>query len=1800
MSEKYFSQDVRNLYPQIDRDNPVSNPNATISYADLKVVGNVITDDKKKSLTLETVNQFNQNTRVGFGITDVAISGVGNTTLTIFTDVEHKLNSIKSVSFVTSGSGYPVNTTVYSTNLIDTKFAEEDATCKYSTNSSGVVDSASFRLIDVGAAHTVGERLGISGGAVSNAIVEVTEINDNVGDVLELSGFYSTNLNGVYEIVDVPGKKQITLYNSSGITSYTPNTTDVIPIGYIAAEGLEINSIVLSDLSLGIATVTTTNSHGLAIGNKFKFIKTNLEFYENKDFIVSNVVGVTTFTFNVGIATTTATPSTGRILKYGISSNALNLGRGEENLASRACYIYSGLAVRLTSPITINSTTLNVDDADGISRGDFLFINNEIVRISSFPVGNSFNILRSQLGTIRTTADTNTAVKKIKILPVETRRPSFMRASGHTFEYLGYGPGNYSTALPQRQDRVLTDVEVLVSQAKRQEGGSIVYTGMNDLGEFYTGSTKVSATTGEETIVGAPILTFTGDDANGALGDRQSGIFDELLVRDRLTIEGGENNNQSSQFYGPVTFNKRVTNLSPEGLLLRNLFIRGSVSQEKLFTVGISTPTTSVIPTPINGDISYVSNPVNNYLGFVYKNNEWRQWGLISNEANELNFTIDKLGIGATPTDVYPLNVSGTAQIQNLRVTGGVLFTQPFNLGSVKFENVDVFGTVNFLGINPDTGVSTSYTQIHERGISKLNHLEVVGVSTFTKDVYINQPDEFGTIPTLYADRLDLANIRVGIANSNTIDTKFGDLTLDANSGRTVINTDLLVADGNVSITTTRSSGVATAFITDSTLIRLGVGNTNQASYIDFNNDTRVFNDYGLRLLRNSGIGSQSSSLIHRGNSSLFINAIDNGGDVRILTNNLERLRVGTSGTVTIFQNNSGQNLGGNHLRLTQAGTGDVALSWDITNNNANRRWYAGIDVSDGYSWKLATPLTTAAYGNENFDLDAKIRVSTNGDLTLSSNVGVATFTTTYNGQNIISSNTGVFNLLNTNVTQVNAFGAANAINLAANNSSSTVNIRGITDSTSTTTGALVVSGGVGIAGNLNVAGNLNATTVDGALRVVGPNATTLEGATDITSTLNVDGITTLEDTQNATSTTTGSLRVAGGVGIVKDLWVGGNLWNVDIEGYLRANSNTLITGITTISSNTPSNSTTTGALVVTGGVGIGGNLRVGGNLGNTTIAGTLTVNSPNVTTLGGVTNISGATNISSTLDVSGITRITNATNSTTTNNGALIVTGGVGVGGNLRVGGNLGATTIAGTLTVNSPNVTTLGGATNISGATNINSTLSVSGTTNISNSTQSSSTTTGSLVVAGGVGIVKDLWVGGTIYGAINASAITGTIENSNTVLVNTSGNTGTFSIGLFAGIGFNPAVIDPGFTYNANTNALSIPGPTSIGGDLSVTGTLNNTTIAGTLTVNSPNTTTLGGPTNVNSTLSVSGTTRITNTTQSTLTSTGALVVSGGVGIGGNLRVGGNLGGTTIDGSLTVNSPYSTSLGPTNIRSSVEIEGVANITNTTQSTSTTTGALVVTGGVGIGGNLRVGGNLGNTTIDGTLTVNSPNATTLGGATNITSTLDVSGITRITNATNSTTTSNGALVVTGGVGVGGNLNVAGNLSVSGTISATIDGVTEDANAVRINGAGNSGEFFVGLIPDTSSTYRTPAIDSGIRFNAGTNVLSVEGDIVAFASDDRLKTNIKQIENALDKVVSLSGFTFNFNDTAKELGFNPEIKYVGVSAQEVEEVLPEAVAACPADDKYLTVKYEKLVPLLVEAIKDIKNELELLKEKVS
>jgi hypothetical protein len=154
----------------------------------------------------------------------------------------------------------------------------------------------------------------------------------------------------------------------------------------------------------------------------------------------------------------------------------------------------------------------------------------------------------------------------------------------------------------------------------------------------------------------------------------------------------------------------------------------------------------------------------------------------------------------------------------------------------------------------------------------------------------------------------------------------------------------------------------------------------------------------------------------------------------------------------------------------------------------------------------------------------------------------------------------------------------------------------------------------------------------------------------------------------------------------------------------------------------------------------------------------------------------------------------------------------------------------------------------------------------------------------------------------------------------------------------------------------------------------------------------------------------------------------------------------------------------------------------------------------------------------------------------------------------------------------------------------------------------------------DNTGYYSDPNGTSRMNYVIHDNVYSYswifsQNNIIAYYSDERLKTNLGPIENPLDKVNQLNGFYYIENDLARSFGYTDEKVQVGLSAQQVQAVLPQVVTLAPFDmdideetkkikgsktgENYLTVDYEKIVPLLVEAIKELSEDLNKTKAEV-
>jgi hypothetical protein len=137
----------------------------------------------------------------------------------------------------------------------------------------------------------------------------------------------------------------------------------------------------------------------------------------------------------------------------------------------------------------------------------------------------------------------------------------------------------------------------------------------------------------------------------------------------------------------------------------------------------------------------------------------------------------------------------------------------------------------------------------------------------------------------------------------------------------------------------------------------------------------------------------------------------------------------------------------------------------------------------------------------------------------------------------------------------------------------------------------------------------------------------------------------------------------------------------------------------------------------------------------------------------------------------------------------------------------------------------------------------------------------------------------------------------------------------------------------------------------------------------------------------------------------------------------------------------------------------------------------------------------------------------------------------------------------------------------------------------------------FSAAVTVSNSTASTSKTTGAVKVTGGVGIqgaLNVGGDVTAFASsDERYKDNLQAITNPIDKVKSLTGYTFTWNDKHEQFKGNNDI---GVVAQEVEKVLPEIVDT--RDNGYKAVKYEKMVALLIEAVKDQQKQIDELKEK--
>ena len=780
-----YGQNVVDLYPQTDRDNVNDNPGSTQSRALSFPLGDVNTSDLKGSITRESADAF--ITKLGGGLTVDNILPLSSGISTITFNRNHRFAGISTATLSSVGSGTRTDGTYFNVKLYDDNAYStwRGATAKVVV-SSNAIDS--FQIQSPGSGYSDNDTLFFDnaniGGAQDGSItVSNSGISTSIGDVVQVTGI-ATISDAYYRITNVPTSNRIAIAQTAG--------DPPIKQGHLVINvGPSIN-ISSSSFSSGITTFTCSSAHGLVAGNKFRVIddvNNNLG-----DYLVKSKVDVNSFTAE----TTTQLTSPTFILKHYFSSNAGVSDASNENLAGRQSTFFAGDTLTINNSGNLIGVTTNLIPVShpnsgaatgvGITErfplGTYVQVDDEIMRVSSSTLTGTDKlvVLRGVLSSNVGIHSDTSLIKKINPLPVEFRRPSIIRASGHTFEYLGYGPGNYSTGLPQVQTRTLTEREEFLSQSQERSAGIVVYTGMNNRGDFYIGNTKKSSSTGEETSFDTPIPTVTGEDPA-----RLSAIFDEITVKERIIVEGGDSNQILSQFDGPVTFGNEVS--------IKNKLSVSSELTVKSATQSRSSSTGALVVSGgagigqnlfVGGNLNVSGNASSDTL--TVKATSTFKDDLLINAAN----SVFRIRNGSNSTNQFLVDTDNG----NTTINGGLSIN---GSAGITADGAD-FGNIRIAVSNGNEIDTTSGNLVLDSAgglVDIRDDVDILGNLDVDGNTTLDTTDIAGTLTVV--GQADIDNIRI---NGNTVTTNSGNLILNSNGGTIDINDNVdisgtLVVAGN-------------------------------------------------------------------------------------------------------------------------------------------------------------------------------------------------------------------------------------------------------------------------------------------------------------------------------------------------------------------------------------------------------------------------------------------------------------------------------------------------------------------------------------------------------------------------------------------------------------------------------------------------------------------------------------------------------------------------------------------------------------------------------------------------------------------------------------------------------------------------------------------------------------------------------------------------------------------------------------------------------------------------------------------
>jgi hypothetical protein len=925
-SEKY-QQPIINLYPQINRDNPTSDPDASICFASPDPIGHVVVNNPEYSLTKETLYKNLNDFGVGIGITNIISTNQNDHT--IYTNTDHGLNRITTIQVISPGAGYGNGAPGLIYNALLTGSSNGNgATAVISVNGSGNVTD--IKIMNGGSSYNIGDALNIVGVATTSGYVQatalVTGIYNNVGDVITINNIKDPyeEYNQSYRITGISTgtTKQINVSSASSISSFT---TSGIGITYsessiVNLAGKSLSSTIQYNNSTGIGTVTTGQNHGFSINKKITIGGANSDFY-NGNFIINNIVSLNQFEVNFG--TNTVVPSTtGTIYVYPtvFTSNGGNITKTNEDISGRLISFYDNVTSTLSSAVSsTTATTFVIANATslGLEIGDYLQVDDEIVRIRVSVTSNNVQVYRGVLGTTRKLHSSNSVIRRIKPRAAEFRRNSLIKAATHKFEHIGFGPGNYSTALPERQDRKLSEIEEILAHKTSIDGGLIVFAGMNDSGDFFIGNKKVNSATGEEKDFDSPIPTITGEELD--IGGLDVG-FDiitplEVSISRSINVEGGNDRNIISKFNGPVVFNNKITSNSNKGLEAKSLYLQGDVDISRKYTVGISTPNY-----PGNyGDIVYDATPLaGGTIGWVYtQGNAWERFGSISNDnvviTNTVGVSVNGVPLGSSNS----INLVGTgaAQLSGTYSSGISTITLNVTSGAGVFNSLVIVG--------PSTFNSVSYYN---------NGLRATGISSFIGSINISSNANVSGILTAtnlnVPGTINATSINVQNFNNTGIVTFSGDLSIG--SATRTINSYIRVLSGDSNTTGFQAygnfSGTGYLYVGKNSLTGGGIAYNGNAG-TPFSSGESINTVQFYRV--DSGTKTSVFSYPYNSNIVSFAGDINSEGSGIFLTPNS-----GTTGGLVIRANattNKNYLQFTNNARTVQWGFADVNSSGDFS-----------------------------------------------------------------------------------------------------------------------------------------------------------------------------------------------------------------------------------------------------------------------------------------------------------------------------------------------------------------------------------------------------------------------------------------------------------------------------------------------------------------------------------------------------------------------------------------------------------------------------------------------------------------------------------------------------------------------------------------------------------------------------------------------------------------------------------------------------------------------------------------------------